>query len=93
MHAPPRPGPVPENFQDCPAPPHPKNFLMPRPEAKKAAPCIPGTYHIPDFYLCLFLPFVECVCQEGEALVGLVHQGPIGPQALMISYEIDIKTN
>ena len=52
-----------------------------------------STHHIPVLYLCLFLPFVECVCQEGEALVGLVHQGPIGPQALMISYEIDIKTN
>ena len=52
-----------------------------------------STHHTPVLYLCLFLPFVECVCQEGEALVGLVHQGPIGPQALMISYEIDIKTN
>ena len=52
-----------------------------------------STHHIPVLYLCLFLPFVECVCQEGEALVGLVHQGPIGPQALMISYKIDIKIN
>ena len=63
MHAPPRPAPTPgemaapgrpgpENFQECPAPPHPENapgfncypapplnfFPLPRPEAKKRLP-------------------------------------------------------
>ena len=32
--------------------------------------------------LCSFLSFVERVCQEGEALIGLVHQRPVGTQTL-----------
>ena len=28
------------------------------------------------------LPLVECVGEEGEPLVGLVHQGPVRPEAL-----------